>query len=678
MADQSLPGGILYTTPAPSSGMNHKALRKARKSAGRVAKGRVCEANEQEACARESPSIDTRPIEDTVQYECFICGDDFIFSEGVAHCTEHFMCNNCVVHAYNAALADTEAFPARCCTPLPRRLVEHLLTPEVLEAYSLKAQEYYTPRAIRVYCANESCRSFIPRSHVDNSHAFSTVAHCGCGTNTCVGCQYEWEGQEHRCVVSDEPGMRPKWMPEYSSSCRAKSCPNCRVWMEHKEACNHMTCHYCRHEFCFVCLLPWTNEGFHQDEGCPSYGDPVEGHDEQGYELGARGLHRDSGYSRAGLNRLGQRQLSHAITQHDAASDGDGYNDPDFDDHGYHDELDDDIDYGDERGYEDDELEYDEDDATDEDTSDDGIETDPADPAQVVHDPEDEAEQDGQTDHVDIESELSWIEGPQVHSIEDGEVGEVDTVQSEADVAAPADEVVSVGTKIVTPPDPAPARPRPSPPSDLVRQQIRLNRRVPILAPRPHDASVIFDGGTPSFLQLNCIHSWRRKMLYATEYSYSRCKGCTYRANSWTNFCSICGLVACDWCTQSFRYRFLAEWECAASMVDVFIWAEKGVVPFTAERRRKVKKVEDEIWADCDEDTLGLARLIKVFDAQLSELQPFLYYDFGISSLFEELELEMLKDYWAVTEEDVGIPGLTMTFDLARNFFAPLRWDEST
>ena len=113
-------------------------------------------------------------------------------------------------------------------------------------------------------------------------------------------------------------------------------------------------------------------------------------------------------------------------------------------------------------------------------------------------------------------------------------------------------------------------------------------------------------------------------------------------------------------------------------MVDVFIWAEKGVVPFKTERRRKVKKVEDEIWADRDEDTLGLARLINVFEAQLSELQPFLYYDFGISTLFEGLELEMRKEYWAVTEEDVGIPGLTMTFDLARNVFAPLRWDKST
>ncbi|KAI4958745.1 hypothetical protein J4E86_004350 [Alternaria arbusti] len=361
-----------------------------------------------------------------------------------------------------------------------------------------------------------------------------------------------------------------------------------------------------------------------------------------------------------GLNRLGQQQLSHAITQYDAAYDGDGYNDPDFDDHGYHDELDDDIDYGDERGYEDDELEYDEDNATDEDTSDDEIETDPTDPAQVVHDPEDEAEQDGQTHNVDDDqSELSWIDGPQNDFSEDGEV---DAAQSEADVVAPADDVVPVGITIVTLPDPAPPRPRPSPPSDMARQEIRLRRRVPILAPRPHDASVIFDGGTPSFLQLNSIRA-------AKDVHIVRIVGQTS---------AVCGLVACDWCSQSFRYRFLAEWECAASMVNVFIWAEKGVVPFKTERRRKVKKVEDEIWADRDEDMLGLARLIKVFEAQLSELQPFLYYGFGISSLFEELELEMRKEYWAVTEEDVGMPGLTMTFDLARNFSAPLRWDEST
>ncbi|CAN9417943.1 unnamed protein product [Alternaria alternata] len=92
-----------------------------------------------------------------------------------------------------------------------------------------QAEEHYTPRAIRIYCVDEQCRLFIPKSCVENNHvydatmiefiaiaeaatfatawvyelkfhkllslppelrlnvythALSTVARCGCGTNT--------------------------------------------------------------------------------------------------------------------------------------------------------------------------------------------------------------------------------------------------------------------------------------------------------------------------------------------------------------------------------------------------------------------------------------------------------------------------------------------------------------
>lgn len=55
-----------------------------------------------------------------------------------------------------------------------------------------------------------------------------------------------------------------------------------------------MTCCYCSHQFCFVCLLPWEGD-FPDLEGCPAYGDPTSSYDNEGYEL-ARGIHRDSGY----------------------------------------------------------------------------------------------------------------------------------------------------------------------------------------------------------------------------------------------------------------------------------------------------------------------------------------------------------------------------------------------
>ncbi|KAF1834616.1 hypothetical protein BDW02DRAFT_474557, partial [Decorospora gaudefroyi] len=227
-------------------------------------------------------------------YRCLICCDKYPFTEGLSACGTHFLCNACIIDSFHASLPPTGLFPAKCCAPLPRRPIQHLLSPTTIEAYKAKAKEHYVPSALRVYCVNEDCRAFVPEDRFDNEHAWYSVARCICGTDTCVGCKREWEGDTHGCPETDEVGFKPEWMPEYSDSCRIKRCPNCRVGIELREACNHMMCCYCRYEFCFVRLVDW-GTGFHEDEGCPSYGDPIAGYDEEGFEIGERGLHRDSG-----------------------------------------------------------------------------------------------------------------------------------------------------------------------------------------------------------------------------------------------------------------------------------------------------------------------------------------------------------------------------------------------
>ncbi|CAN9446600.1 unnamed protein product [Alternaria alternata] len=517
--------------------MNRKAWRKARKSATKTVGDIVVSDAEDQTAHTEGLSTEPRLAEDTIEYECCICRDDFPFSGGVAHCEEHFTCNSCVVDAYNAAIADIDAFPAQCCSPFPRPIVEHLLSPKVRVAYSLRAEEYYTPRAIRVYYVNEQCRSYIPKSCVEDDHPLFTVARCSCGTNTCVGCKNEWEDEEHRCTDYVDDTVRPEWLPEYSASCRAKACPNCRMWMEHKEACNHMTCHYCHHEFCFVCLQPWTSEGFHQDAGCPWYGDPEEGYDNEGYELGGRGLHRDTGYNRMGLNRFGQGQLSHAVVEESAASEHDQYSDNE-------------------------DLDYDE------------YEVDYGDAEQWVND-----EQFGDNERADgiaPEDEVEWGEPAQGGRPWDEELD------------AEQDEQV-----------------------------------------------IIFD------------NSWRLELVPLTD-----------EANP------VEATIATSWdlAPASQRHSQTSP-------------PPDSTLPFKTWRRQVSEQLEDELWADCDEDILGLATMLGVYETQLFELQPYLHWDFGIRLMFEELELQMRKDYCAVTEEDVGIPGLTLTFDLATNPFAPLHWD---
>ncbi|EDU46451.1 RING finger domain containing protein [Pyrenophora tritici-repentis] len=241
--------------------------------------------------------------EDTAKYECCICGDDILLSKGVVTCAEHVMCNECIVDAHAIALKDNSAFPTKCCAPIPFEQVEHLLSPEMREAYSMKIKEHNTPIHSRIYCSKEACSSFIPPTQFDSTSFIQTVAPCTCGCVTCTECSKEWDSEGHKChecVVESDNTLRPKWLPEYSPTCRIKQCPDCTAWIELEESCNHMYCCHCRTQFCFICMMLW--DGFHEEVGCPAYGDPPAGYDEEGFELSWRGLHFETGLDRNGHN----------------------------------------------------------------------------------------------------------------------------------------------------------------------------------------------------------------------------------------------------------------------------------------------------------------------------------------------------------------------------------------
>ena len=59
-------------------------------------------------------------------------------------------------------------------------------------------------------------------------------------------------------ILQDHAGdaANTEWLANHT-----KPCPKCSVPIERDAGCNHFVCNKCRHEFCWVCMGPWSEHG---------------------------------------------------------------------------------------------------------------------------------------------------------------------------------------------------------------------------------------------------------------------------------------------------------------------------------------------------------------------------------------------------------------------------------
>ncbi|RXW20420.1 hypothetical protein EST38_g5437 [Candolleomyces aberdarensis] len=79
----------------------------------------------------------------------------------------------------------------------------------------------------------------------------------------CFGCPIE---SDHRPIICAVAKMWLKKCRDDSETANwiksnTKECPQCQSTIEKNGGCNHMTCKKCKHEFCWVCMGPWTEHG---------------------------------------------------------------------------------------------------------------------------------------------------------------------------------------------------------------------------------------------------------------------------------------------------------------------------------------------------------------------------------------------------------------------------------
>ncbi|KAG9309336.1 hypothetical protein JVU11DRAFT_10828 [Chiua virens] len=120
------------------------------------------------------------------------------------------------------------------------------------------------------YCPYPSCTYTVSCPAAASKSALTTIVPTvACGAiatpphRFCFGCTIE---SDHRPVICGVARMWLKKCRDDSETANwiksnTKECGKCQSTIEKNGGCNHMTCKKCKHEFCWVCMGPWSEHG---------------------------------------------------------------------------------------------------------------------------------------------------------------------------------------------------------------------------------------------------------------------------------------------------------------------------------------------------------------------------------------------------------------------------------
>lgn len=190
---------------------------------------------------------------------CPICYDAATLPVDLA--CGHSYCTACLQHFLGTA-SDTKVFPLscmgdedKCHVPIPIPTIQKFIPPQ---QFSHLLETAYITHIERLpqqfkYCKTPDCNQ-VYRSNPANSAPLTV--HCpSCLSSICATC-HEESHQGMTCAESrihNNPAEQERLNDQLAREVGYKKCPNCRVWIEKTEGCNHMECK-CGAHICWVCM----------------------------------------------------------------------------------------------------------------------------------------------------------------------------------------------------------------------------------------------------------------------------------------------------------------------------------------------------------------------------------------------------------------------------------------
>jgi hypothetical protein len=190
-------------------------------------------------------------LQDLSEVTCKICEGDLSPEEQKNNnlSCQHFFCDDCWYEQLKQKITDNQVMEMTCANfkcqvKLTEQFIySHLRGDKKLEQkyedFKIKSSIANDPN--KKFCPTPNCKSFL-KKELDNK-----FVSCQNGHQWCYECLKDW----HKDSTCEE--IQDKDFQIWSKGKILKRCPNCKIYTEKNEGCNHMTCTECKYQWCWLC-----------------------------------------------------------------------------------------------------------------------------------------------------------------------------------------------------------------------------------------------------------------------------------------------------------------------------------------------------------------------------------------------------------------------------------------
>lgn len=193
---------------------------------------------------------------------CRICGDENSYEQVFGLACGHKFCRDCYSTYLEHQVRDgppcvfAHCPEYQCKQAMTRSAFLDLCSPPIAEKYIMYiTRNFIETSSYMRWCPSPGCERVAIGSGI-------TTVRCLCSFPFCFRC-----GQEaHDPSSCSQLAMWQEKCQNESETANwilanTKKCPKCQTRIEKNQGCNHMSCKMCKHEFCWICMGPWSDHG---------------------------------------------------------------------------------------------------------------------------------------------------------------------------------------------------------------------------------------------------------------------------------------------------------------------------------------------------------------------------------------------------------------------------------